>query len=227
MCLEAFTRRAQAYTEARPGYPKEAIEYIFKLSPSNAIFADIGAGTGKFTELLAPYDNKIFAIEPNNDMRSELIKTLAKYPNTEIINGTAEETTLSEKSVDVMTNAQVLNRVDIDKFQKECQRIGKSNPIVITLFNSDPGKVSGRYKISTEAFYKNPIIREFHNPISFTKDKWILYFLSMEGVPFESEPGYETFFAEKIKIFNTYSLNGVLHLNQVTWIYSEKIENNS
>ena len=64
-----FTGKAQAYAEARPGYPDEAIEYICSLAPKNAVFADIGAGTGKFTSLIARSGNKIFAIEPNEDMR--------------------------------------------------------------------------------------------------------------------------------------------------------------
>ena len=72
MNTEAFTGRAQAYTKARPSYPNGAIDYIRSLVPADAVFADICAGTGKFTELLAKYDYNIFAIEPNDDMRAEL-----------------------------------------------------------------------------------------------------------------------------------------------------------
>ena len=102
---EAFTGRAQAYTIARPGYPDEAIRYIRSLVPTDALFADIGAGTGKFTELIAMHGYSIFAVEPNDDMRAELVKTLAPFPNATIVEGTAENTTLSENSVDVITNA--------------------------------------------------------------------------------------------------------------------------
>jgi 16S rRNA A1518/A1519 N6-dimethyltransferase RsmA/KsgA/DIM1 with predicted DNA glycosylase/AP lyase activity len=84
MITEQFTGRAQAYVKARPGYPDEAMEYIYNLSPQGAVFADIGAGTGKFTELLARYENEIFAIEPNADMREQLVITLAPFPNTKI-----------------------------------------------------------------------------------------------------------------------------------------------
>ena len=50
MNTEAFTGRAQAYMKARPSYPDEAMEYIYGLAPMGAVFADIGAGTGKFTK---------------------------------------------------------------------------------------------------------------------------------------------------------------------------------
>ena len=92
MKTEAFTGRAKAYAEVRPGYPNEAIEYIYNLAPKKAIFADVGAGTGKFTELLARYGNEIFAVEPNEDMREQLAITLSLCPNAKIVDGTAENT---------------------------------------------------------------------------------------------------------------------------------------
>jgi ubiquinone/menaquinone biosynthesis C-methylase UbiE len=223
MDIEAFTGRAQAYTKARPGYPDEAIEYIRKLVPPEAVFADIGAGTGKFTELLARYGYKIYAVEPNADMREHLAITLASFPNTKIVEGTAEATTLSDHSVDVITSAQALNRIDIDVFQIECQKIGKPNPIVITLFNDDQSEVSPRYKKSTGALYKNPVVREFLNPVFFTRDKWLLYYASMEGVPLPDESGYEAYTAEINVIFDRDNVDGVLKLNQVTRVYSEML----
>ena len=92
MNTDAFTNRAQAYTKARPGYPDEAIEYIRTLVPQRAIFADVGAGTGKFTELIARHGYEVFAVEPNADMLEQLAITLAPFPNTKIFDGTAEAT---------------------------------------------------------------------------------------------------------------------------------------
>ena len=123
MNIEAFTGRAQAYVKARPGYPDEAIEYISTLVPPNAVFADIGAGTGIFTELIAKYGYEVFAVEPNADMREQLAITLAPFPKTHIAYGTAETTTLADDSVDVITNAQALNRFDLDLFRAECLRL--------------------------------------------------------------------------------------------------------
>lgn len=227
MNTEAFTGRAQAYVKARPGYPREAIEYIRTLVPPDAVFADIGAGTGIFTELLAQNGYEVFAVEPNADMREQLAITLAPFPKTKIINGTAEATTLAEHSVDIIANAQALNRFYIDLFRAECLRIGRPNPIVISIYNDDEikGEYKGspRYKKSTGAFYRNPAVREFPNPVYFTREKWLLYYLSMEGVPQESDAGYEAYTAELNEIFDRNSVDGTLCLNLVAVVYSEQI----
>jgi len=223
---EAFTGRAQAYAKARPGYPDEVIEYIRTLVPPNAVFADIGAGTGIFTALPARYGNRTFAVEPNADMRKELAITLSSFPNVEIIDGSAEATTLSDNSVDVITNAQALNRFDTDAFRSECLRIGKPGFIVASIYNDeikDDYTGSPRYKKSTEAFYMNPVVREFPNPVFFTREKWLMYYSSMEGVPLESEPGYESYTAELNRRFDQDNVDEILCLNLVTMVYWEKM----
>jgi len=228
MNIEAFTGRAEAYVQARPGYSDEALEYIRKIVPSGAIFADVGAGTGIFTILLARYGCEVFAVEPNTDMREQLVLTLDTFPKVKIVNGTAEATTLADHSVDVITNAQSLNRFDLDKFRAECLRIGKSNPIVITVYNDDEikgdYKGSPRYKKSTGAFYRNPAMRTFPNPLFFTRDKWLMYYLSMEGVPQKGDAGYDAYTAELNERFDRDSIDGVLRLNQVTVVYSEVLK---
>jgi SAM-dependent methyltransferase len=224
MNIEAFTGRAQAYTAARPGYPAEAIEYIRSYAPKSAVFADIGAGTGKLTELIAAHGYEIFAVEPNADMRAELEKTLSPFPNARIVAGTAEATTLRDCAVDVIVNAQTLNRVDTAAFRTECQRIGREKPVVFTLFNAEKGEENLRYQKSMRAFYHSPAVKEFPNPVLLTRDKWLLYFLSMEGVPLPFDSGYEAYAAELNERFDRNSENGVLRLNLITKVYSEKIE---
>jgi ubiquinone/menaquinone biosynthesis C-methylase UbiE len=224
MNIEAFTGRAQAYTSSRPGYPDEAIEYIRKLVPPNAVFADIGAGTGKLTTLLAKFGNEIFAVEPNANMREQLTINLASFSNIKIINGTAEATTLPNNSVDVITNAQALNRFDLDAFRAECLRVGKPNFIVISIYNDDEANNSSRYKKSTGVFYRNPAVREFPNPVFFTRDKWLLYHASMEGVPQEFDSVYEEYTAELNDIFNRDNVDGILRLALITNVYSERIK---
>lgn len=91
MNTEKFTGKAAYYAQARPGYPETAIDYICALAPTNAVFADIGAGTGKFAELLAKRGYELFAVEPNADMREQLAETLKSFPNAKIVDGTAEK----------------------------------------------------------------------------------------------------------------------------------------
>ena len=224
MNTEAFTGRAQAYTIARPGYPETAIEYIRSLAPPDAVFADIGAGTGKFTELLARHGYKIFAVEPNADMREQLAITLAPFPRAKIVEGSAEATALPDRCADAIANAQALNRFDTEAFRSECRRIGRDNPVVITVYNDDETKNSARYKKSTGALYRNPAIREFPNPVYYTREKWLLYYASMEGVPTESDPGYREYFAEMNGKFDRENADGILCENLITVVYCERLE---
>ena len=225
-----FTGRALAYKMARPDYPREAVEYIRSFFPENSIIADVGAGTGKLTVLLARHGYEIFAIEPNADMREQLAVTLSPFPNIRIIDGSAEATTLPEHSVNVITNAQALNWFDIEAFRTECGRIGKPDSLVITLFNYEPAydrdKSHGirRYNKSTSALYRNPFVREFPNPILFNRQNWLLYHSSMAGVPGLSDPGYEAYTEELNEEFDRDSADGLLRLDLVTKVYSEKME---
>ena len=70
-----FDGLANLYEDGRPEYPTILIEklytdYGFK---STSIIADIGAGTGKFSKLLLEKGSKVFCVEPNKDMRNELV----------------------------------------------------------------------------------------------------------------------------------------------------------
>ena len=221
MNIEAFTGRAEAYAKARPAYPDEAMEYIRTLVPLNATFADIGAGTGILTALIARYGYEVFAVEPNTDMLEQLAITLAPFPKTKIFDGTAEATKLPNNCVDVITNAQALRRFDIESFRAECLRIGKPNSIVITIWNGGATESSG-YEKSTGALYRNPTKRKFPNPVYYTREKWLLNFASMEGVPLEGAE-YEKWTAEFNEKFDRENVDGLLCENLVTYVYSERI----
>ncbi len=225
MNTEDFTGKAEAYAKGRPGYPKMAIETIIGLAPSGGVFADIGAGTGKFTVKLAERGYSVFAVEPNADMRKQLTGTLSHFLNAQTINGSAENTTLPNHCVDVIVCAQALNYFDINRFRMECQRIGKPGSIVVVLYNSIPGIGNPEnYKRSTSLFYKNPTVWEFPNPILFTREDWLAFMLSHAGVPVSSDPNYEGYNIEMNAIFDRENVNGLLRRDAITKVYSERIK---
>ena len=225
MNTDAFTGRAEAYVRARPGYPDAAIDYIRALVPPDAVFADIGAGTGKFTSLIARHGNRIYAVEPNDDMREQLIIAMTPYPNALISDGTAENTKIPDHTIDAIICAQSLNKFDLDAFRIECRRIGKGNPLVIALHNFAPDDASSlsNYRRSTGAFYKDPTVRDFPNPMDFTRERWLMYFASMSGVPQSTDSGYQTHTSKLNAIFDQHSENGLLHHELVTRIYCERL----
>ena len=224
MNTEVFTGKAEVYAKARPGYPQQAIDYICTLVPDHAVFADIGAGTGKLTLPLAQRGYQIYAVEPNTDMRSQLTEVLAPYPNVHIVAGTAETTTLTEHSVDAVICAQALHWFDLHLFREECRRIGKADGIAIAVYNTMPG---GNSEVncctSTSLFFVHPARQTFINPIAYTRENWLAYRTSHSHDPLPSDPDYAAHIAQMNAIFDRDSVNGLLHRNAVTEVYSEKI----
>ncbi|MCL2153727.1 MAG: GyrI-like domain-containing protein [Oscillospiraceae bacterium] len=230
MNTDAFTGKANDYATSRPSYPEDAIDYIRSLVSADAVFADIGAGTGKFTELIAHCGYKVFAVEPNDDMRTQLSVTMEPFSNAIIINSTAEATKLPDHSVDVITCAQALGWFDLSDFQIECLRIGKLGATVFSLYNSTPGDnyIPGSHRLSSrraaESFFKNPIIRKFSNPIFYTRERWISHNASISDSLQTSDDGYKTHSDEISQIFDLNNIDGFLRVEMETTVHSESIE---
>ena len=225
MSIDNFTGKAEAYDKGRPSYPKAAIEYICSLIPQDAIFADIGAGTGKFTVTLAERNYSVFAVEPNADMRRQLAITLKPFPNVKIIDGTAESTTLSEHSVDAITVAHALHWFNLETFRAECRRIVKPGGLVIIVYNlTQGGEMITLSKQIADAFFIHPIVFDFPNPMDYTRDRWLAYLASQDDSPLPTDPGYEAYINRINKIFDHGSIDGLLHCDRITKVYSERIE---
>jgi ubiquinone/menaquinone biosynthesis C-methylase UbiE len=222
---EVFTGKAQAYAKARPSYPDALMDYIGTLAPPNAAFADVGAGTGKFAVLLARRGYTVFAVEPNADMRGQLALTLAPYPNAKVVDGSAEATTLPARSVDIVTCAQALHWFDRDAFWAECRRVGKPDGLVAAIYNSmrDASGSTRHHKQATDAFFSDPAVREFPNPTAYSRESWLTYMLSHSRDPLTSDPGYAKHIAEANAMFDRENIDGLLHRDIVTRIYSERL----
>jgi ribosomal protein S18 acetylase RimI-like enzyme/SAM-dependent methyltransferase len=218
-----FSGKAESYAKARPSYPKEAVDYVCSLTKHNAVFADIGAGTGKWTELIAARGYKIFAVEPNDDMRKELENTLVSFRNVHIINGTDADTKIPVGSIDIITVAQALHWFDLENFRKECERILKPGGKVITVYNINPEGSSPKLsKLYTDEFYKNPTNKEFDNPIYYDRDDWINHRLSHSHDPKPGDENYESHIENVKRQFEERALDGRIKLDIKTRVYSEE-----
>jgi ubiquinone/menaquinone biosynthesis C-methylase UbiE len=220
---ELFSGKAQAYANARPGYPNAALDYIKSIVPPDAVFADIGAGTGIFTGLLAREGFEVYAVEPNADMREQLAGAMAAYPNVQVVNGSAEATTLSDKSVDVITCAQSLHWFDLDNFRLECRRISKVGASVIAVYNHTPSNSDfhSKVKLSTDVFYTNPTVREFPNPIFYTRESWLQFMHTHSHSPLPDDPQYAAYMDDANAIFDRENVDGLLKRDVVTKVYWE------
>jgi len=118
---ERFSDRAADYVTGRPSYPAEAIDALFDGlgDPGGVVAADLGAGTGISSRLLAARGAQVLAVEPNAAMR----EAAEPDPRVRWIAGTAEATTLDEASVDLVTVFQAFHWFDHAHALREIVRI--------------------------------------------------------------------------------------------------------
>lgn len=135
--LTRFSDRVENYVKYRPSYPQEIIPYLIDtigLSPTWKI-ADIGSGTGISTKLFLENGNEVYAIEPNDAMREASEHFLSKYSRVHIIKGTAEETTLTDDSIDLIIAGQAFHWFEQEKCKAEFRRILHKDGFVLLMWN--------------------------------------------------------------------------------------------
>ncbi|NJL69534.1 MAG: class I SAM-dependent methyltransferase, partial [Microcoleus sp. SM1_3_4] len=131
---------ASDYVKYRPSYPAAAIDKILEGlgEPSQLIAADIGAGTGIASRLLAERGIRVLAIEPNAEMR-QAAKT---HDLVEFKAGSSETINLPDRSIDLITCFQSFHWFNPVLSLPEFRRILKPGGRLAVVWNlrdrSDP-----------------------------------------------------------------------------------------
>jgi SAM-dependent methyltransferase len=110
------------YELGRPDYPAGittllATEAGVGLSST---LADVAAGTGKLTRVLAAGPGRLIAVEPMPGMRAQLRQAV---PEALTVAGTAEKLPLRTGSVDAVTVAQAFHWFKVDEASREIRRV--------------------------------------------------------------------------------------------------------
>lgn len=132
-----FSDRVENYVRYRPGYPAEVLRTLKAecgLKPSHVV-ADVASGTGIWTRILLENGNPVFGVEPNAEMREAGERLLAAFPGFTSVAGTAEATTLPDRSVDFVTAAQAAHWFDRARARQEFVRILKPGCWLVLLWN--------------------------------------------------------------------------------------------
>jgi len=141
---QLFSSKVADYTTGRPDYPVALFDELAALSVATADtqIADVGAGTGLFTQSLLDRGWNVVAVEPNDAMRAAADAALSKYPHYRSVSGDAENTTLKDQSIDLVTAAQAFHWFDVNRTRREFLRILKPRGQVALVWNdrvlSDP-----------------------------------------------------------------------------------------
>lgn len=242
---ERFSNRVDNYVRYRPHYPVAIIPFLTEAIGLNTNWtvADIGSGTGISCELFLQNGNKVFGIEPNTNMRQAAEEGFAPNSNFVSINGTAEQTTLADNSVDLVIAAQAFHWFNAPVAKQEVKRIAKPNAYAALIWNERSTNTDflKRYdellfKYATDyaslnhrnvadekiAAFFSPVKyeeKEFDNVQQFTFDDLKGRLLSSSYAPLPDSDKYQPMMDELLKLFNQYKADNKIEFNYECKIY--------
>ena len=126
----SFARVADAYEQARPGYPADAVLWLAGETPCDVV--DLGAGTGKLTRSLAALGHHVVAVEPLGEMLDRL---RAAVPGVTAVAGSAESMPLPDGAADVVACAQAFHWFDQEPALAEIARVLRPGGRIALVWN--------------------------------------------------------------------------------------------
>lgn len=121
-----FSKQSAVYLKARPTYPDELFAYLASLSLSKELCWDCATGNGQAAVSVASHFKKVIATDGS---QQQIDKAIQKE-GVEYRVGTAEESGLEDKSIDLITVATAAHWFNHDKFYAEAVRVAKPNGIL-------------------------------------------------------------------------------------------------
>ena len=155
---QAFDRVAAVYEDSRPSYPQAALE-LLDLKPGLRVL-DLGAGTGKFTRLLAATGADVTAVEPLAAMRAKLEEAV---PSAKLRPGTAEQIPRADAAFSLVPVAQAFHWFDPARALPEIARVLVDGGRLAVLYNAwDPDDPVGAQILDVLAPHDPPDLRRRH-----------------------------------------------------------------
>lgn len=126
---DLFSTGSQLYQKARPSYPLAVLEAILQHVPEQQLAWDCAAGSGQFTQLLAPYFEHVVA----TDLSAQQLEQAPRLENVSYQVQLAEKTSFFMQSFDLITVAQAVHWFDFDAFYREVCRCLKPNGVLAVI----------------------------------------------------------------------------------------------
>jgi SAM-dependent methyltransferase len=255
---QRFTGRVEDYDRYRQRYPTEEILSRLRawcgLRPAWLI-ADIGAGTGMLAEVFLENGNRVLAVEPNVEMRDRMRALFEQRDDPaqfEIIDATAEKTTLPDASVDMVAVGRAFHWFDKERALAEFRRILKPDGwIALIAADRDRDAKDPMYREQIDAYEQ---MMSTHG-IDYTRVRsgyrtydraetlfdgelhrtelpgvrqldWETFrghTMSLSITPQPGHPGYAAFEHELRHYFNSHARAGVLSMPTICWITAARL----
>jgi ubiquinone/menaquinone biosynthesis C-methylase UbiE len=244
-----FSSKVENYVKYRPSYPPAVIDLLATECGLTAasIVADVGSGTGIFSELLLRHGNTVYGIEPNREMRLAAEQLLQGYPGFHSIDAQAEDTRLAESSVDIVTAGQAFHWFDQKRTRQEFIRILRPPGWVALLWNErllDATPFLRAYeqlflKYGTDyqqvrhenvyediaSFYAGHFsLKNFNNAQTMDWEGLKGRTLSSSYVPEPNHSNYEAMLKELTDLFESYEQEGKVIIEYDTKVYYGRLK---
>ncbi|MGA2259968.1 MAG: class I SAM-dependent methyltransferase [Acidobacteriota bacterium] len=239
-----FSKRVENYVRFRPGYPDEILACLAKEAGLTAActIADIGSGTGMLAKKFLLHGNTVYGVEPNDEMRAAAERLLQGYSGFHSLKGTAEGTTLSTGSIDLIVAGQAFHWFDPDQARAEFIRILRPGGRVALMWNTrktdttlflreyerllqifsiDYARVDHR-NITEEIlgrFFHGFQKRVFPNMQQFDFEGLAGRLHSSSYAPLPDHPNFEPMMSELRRIFREHEIGGMVRFDYETELY--------
>jgi len=248
---QRFSNRVTDYVRYRPGYPAEILPLLQTWTSLRAdhVVADIGSGTGLLSKLFLDFGNRVFGVEPNDEMRSAGEEFLSPYPNFTSITGSAEATTLPSDSVEFVAAGQAFHWFQMPAARNEFHRILKPEGRVLVIWNERLldetaflreyeellNRFGTDYAKVSESYPRAEQMLEFYGANEFTSHSLPNFqefdFGGLSGrlrsssyAPPPGHPQFEPMMKELRRLFDAHHQGGVVRMDYRTRVYAGKLD---
>lgn len=243
---QKFTGKAADYAQYRERYDPTIVLPVLRewcgLTPEWRI-ADVGAGTGMLGDLFRDNGNHVMAIEPNNEMRAACAALHSADERFDVIDGSAEHTTLPDAAVEMVAVGRALHWFDIDAAIREFRRVLKPGGWVAILAcgrREDGREENSAYMEMMQAttgrnMMRDPLLAVYERLESFFPDGQFHHAdiqgemkldwdnlrgltLSISHTPMPGTPEFASFEQALRHYFDRYQSDGRIRLTTSTWM---------
>lgn len=246
--LHRFSNRVADYLRYRPGYPPGLMEWLRAQAAISADWrvADIGSGTGLLSREFLRLGCTVYGVEPNDEMRAAAEREFARESKFHSVAGKAEDTTLPDHSVRLVSAGQAFHWFDPPSTRREWRRIVEPGGYALVVFNSRLHAATpfmrayDDYLIEHAIDYTrvdhqrglldklNAVFDEYAEasfPFTLRHGYDDVRGLSMSSsyVPPPGHPRHEEFFRGLKELFDQYAVNGIVEFPYETEAYLSRL----
>ena len=170
-----FSGHASDYAAARSTYPESLFVWLASLADCHELAWDVATGNGQAALSLARHFEKVHA----TDASAEQIANAPESSNIDFLVEPAEEPSLPENSVDLITVAQAVHWFDLERFFDCAKRVLRENGVIaiwcyeLCRINSEVDAVVSTFYESLDEFWppERALVESGYRTIPFPFDE--------------------------------------------------------